>query len=83
MTIYQDLREAGFKESPQGPVVVSGLAGIVERLVSGRIAFAILPGDLVPEARVNSYPNYPENAFKDNYVPFLYSGPSIPPESHQ
>ena len=67
MGIYQDLREKGYIESPKGPVVKSGLSDIVERLEIGRIAFAILPGHLVPEARPE---NYDSNAFNDNYVVF-------------
>lgn len=55
MGLYQNLREAGFKELSKGPVVTSGLAEVVERLEIGRIPFAILPRYLVPEARPEDY----------------------------
>lgn len=66
-TTYENLREKGYRESPQGPVVISDLSDVIERLEIGRIAFAILPGYLVHEAKPEGYP---ENAFKDNYVVF-------------
>lgn len=67
MGLYQDLREAGYEESAKGPVVVSELSGIVDRLEIGRVPFAILPGNLVPEARPE---NYSQEVFNDNYVVF-------------
>jgi hypothetical protein len=68
MTLYQELKELGFEESSIGPVVVSGLPEVLERLIAGRIPFGILHGSWVPEARPESYD---PNTFNDNYVVFL------------
>lgn len=70
MTIYQSLRNAGYKESKQGPIVISGLAGIIETFEISRTQFAILPGCLVPEAKPEKYDL---NTFNDNYIVFLKS----------
>lgn len=72
MGIYQLLKEAGFNESPKGPIVISGLDEVIEGLASStpfvKIHFAILPGCLVPEARPK---DYDLNTFQDNYIVFL------------
>jgi len=65
--IHQILKEAGFKESTKGPIVVSGLAEVIEGFEVSRCPIAILPGYLVPETRPESYPKGP---FDDNYVIF-------------
>ena len=74
MTIYQDLRNAGFEESLRGPVVSSGLADVIERFEASRTQFtntrfAILPGSLVPEARPK---NYSKEVFDSSYLVFLF-----------
>ncbi len=71
MGMYQLLKEAGFEELLRGPLVITDLTDFVEGAQVSGSCIAILPGYLVPQARLNRFPTYPENAFNNNYMVFL------------
>lgn len=66
MGIYQLLKEAGFKESQKGPVVISELTEIIEGIQSSRGCFAIVPRFLVPDLKLE----YSGEVFNNLYIIF-------------